>query len=847
MTDARGIHLRAATATALTAAALWPAVSAAAPSLSVTDRLQDRRSVVTGSKAYAVGTEDGRFPAMGFHTRGEMGGIWAPPIKLLDGLWLGLGDPASPRWIGPARRFTSGYGHTRYELPNSGGATLERVDVVPDGRRGMLVGLRIGSPGRARRVAVSVDAHSELMGVYPWGETKPRQNAFNLTDSVTVVNGRLEFSERGRPPAQNTADHDWAAVVGAAPSPMATATGSGFRGPVARPVRCGVQGPGTAKPPERCDDTAYGKGRGGRLSYSLEVPAGGVSTLWIGVAGSDTGVDAARTELAALLADPEGALSAKVAEREGLAGRTRLTLPGDPLLARGIDWSKQNLADSVQEVSNLQIREVRAGKRYPAPKGRVDRVRYLGAGWPDYPWMFGTDGEYTAFASVALGQFEPIEDHLRALRDVSRVTNGSSGKLVHEVTSDGSVYFGANADAGNTDESAKFPSAVALLWRWTGDDGFRDEMYPFAKANLDFILRTLDSDGDGWPEGLGNVEREGMGEEKLDNTVYLIRGLYDLAELARSKGDRATERRSLRRADKIAARFERTWWLSRVPGYADSLREPRNQRLMQRHWIGATPMEAELTRDGSALPGLAGPSHGRRALALREEDCYGDAFGLFHTGDKGCDPAKSTAPAEKQTFTLNTAIMAVGEGNYGRLGPKQQQRFTTANRRLQLPRPEEQPGAMPEIAPSPGYGASLAKPLNERAMVLQAWGAYGTAWPVVHQQLGVRPELGFGRLEVVPQVPGGQKRVAGRGIRLGRDGSVDVAAGVSGNRYETTVLARLPVRLRVGVTLPAGKTVDGVQLNGKAVRVSRRRTNRGLEVTAAAAPGATQRLVVTAR
>ena len=99
-------------------------------------------------------------------------------------------------------------------------------------------------------------------------------------------------------------------------------------------------------------------------------------------------------------------------------------------------------------------------------------MRWLGAGWPDYTWLFGTDGEYTAYASVAAGQFGPIKDHLRALRDVSVRVNGNSGKIVHEVTPDGAVYFGANADPGNTDESSKYPSAVALVWRWTGDDSF---------------------------------------------------------------------------------------------------------------------------------------------------------------------------------------------------------------------------------------------------------------------------------------------------------------------------------------------------------------------------------------
>ena len=56
-------------------------------------------------------------------------------------------------------------------------------------------------------------------------------------------------------------------------------------------------------------------------------------------------------------------------------------------------------------------------------------------------------------------------------------------------------------------------------------------------------------------------------------------------------------------------------------------------------------------------------------------------------------------------------------------------------------------------------------------MFIQAWGNMGTAWPVVHQQLGVRPDLGRDRLEVVPQLPsrGADRR---QDIRLG-DGSLD--------------------------------------------------------------------------
>ena len=105
--------------------------------------------------------------------------------------------------------------------------------------------------------------------------------------------------------------------------------------------------------------------------------------------------------------------------------------------------------------------------------------------------------------------------------------------------------------------------------------------------------------------------------------------------------------------------------------------------------------------------------------------------------------------------------------------------------------PDEQPGALPEILPSPDFGdredndRNIDRCWTCRAMFIQAWGHYGTAWPVVHQQLGVRPSLGTGALEVVPQLPPGQTRAEGRSIRLGK-GALDVRAERSGRRYVTT-------------------------------------------------------------
>ncbi|WP_199517339.1 hypothetical protein [Nucisporomicrobium flavum] len=814
-----------------------PAASASAPAagLSETGRLGDRRFVVTGDRMYEVGAEDGTYPGTGWHIRGEMGGFWTPPIKLLDGVWFG----ANGSWL-RAGRFTAGPGYTSMDLTGPGGLTVQRVDVVPDGARAALIGLRF--PAGAGTVQLTVDAHSELLSAYPWGFTAPGQGTANLADTGSFDGRSLVFRDRGTPPVPNARPHDWAALVGSSLTPAGHALGPGMRGPQGGVV-CGDPAPAV------CDDGPDGRGTGGRLTYDVAV-GGSARTVWFAVAGSDRGLGPARAELARALHDPAGAFAAKRAARAAVARHSRVDLPGDRLLQRSVEWSKQNLADSVQESRDLRVFASNQGTELPPPAGVVDRARWIGAGWPDYPWIFATDGEYTAFAAVAAGQFAAVKDHLRTLRDLSEIVNHRSGKVVHEVTPDGQVYYGTEADPGNTDETVKFPSAVALVWRWTGDDAFRDDLYDFSVRTMRYALR-LDDDADGWPQGSGNVERPGMGDEKLDVTVYTIRGLLDLADLARSRGDRATAAWAGTQATQRMRRFEAAWWYGGdARSYADSLLDPGNVKLYQRYWIGATPMEAELPGWGPLAPA----GHATTALAQRERDCFTGEFGFFHTGTgpttdpagnpgPSCDSVVSAVPSERSVFSLGNAIMAVAEGNYGRMA--QQQRYTTANARSQLdPAVWEMPGAMPEILPSPDFGSNLSKDFLSRSSVLQAWGAYGVLWPVLHQQLGVAPDLGNGRLSVVPQVPAGG-RIAGSDILVGT-GHLDVRASSRGNALSVTVHAAVHARLTLGTVLPAGAKVASVTVDGRPAGARRVHTARGDELLTTTGSGR-HTLVVTLR
>jgi hypothetical protein len=682
-------------------------------------------------------------------------------------------------------------------------------------------------------VTVKVDAHSELLGAYPWGFENVVPNAAdNLPDTAAFNGEALVFREQGKLPHENAEVHDWAALVAANRTPISGVTGDTHRGDQGDNVCM----PPAEPPPSECDDGPFGRGKGGQLRYEVTVPGGATRTLWVAVAGSDEGLAKARDELAAALRDPAGELADKIAARERLAAWSRVSLPNDQQLQQGLDWAKQNLADSTQYAEDLEIRWVDQGRRYPPPAGTLDQARWFGAGFPDYPWLFATDGEYMAFPGVALGQFETVMDHMRALRLASDIVNDRSGKVGHEFVSEGSMWFGQNADPGNTDETAKFPSVVALIWRWTGDDRFRDESYDFAKRNLRYIVRELDEDGDGWPEGLGNVERSGMGPEKLDNTVYFIRGLFDLADLARSKGDWRTRAWAARLGRDLLRRFEAEWWMEEESLHADSLGE-MNEKIQQQHWITATPMEAELTLRGRPSPGLTTFDHGTRSLAVHETPCFSGERplnrGLFHTGCEGGPEGEG----EQTIFGLNTAIQSVGEGNYGRL--LEQRRYTEANVEPMFSQPatngtpDEQPGALPEILPSPDFGKNIDRCWTCRAMFLQAWGHYAIAWPVIHQHLGVRPDLGRGELEVTPQLPPYEERIAGRNIRLG-DGSIDVVAVDRGRRHRTVVEADLDLRsLTLGHTVPRDADVKRVLLDGRELRRPKLRlTNRGLEVLA---------------
>lgn len=786
--------------------------SAGYPSRSTAENLALKRYVVPGDRAYIVGCQDGTFPSIGWHIKGHMNGVWSHPLKLLDSYQFLLGGSALPA----VQTFTSAPGFVRLDYPvtsATSGLQITRIEFSPDGWPVALVGLEIRNPAtQTVSTTFTFQPTSEILPAYPWSGTTPTSDQLDQKDNVSfdpLISG-LSFSEPGQP---------WYALV---------AGRSTDRGPrdVVRFLGADLSS----------NTAALGKKASGHLNWQLAIAPNSTVNLWLAVAGTHLTKYEAYIALFVGLGDPDRLLAEKLSRRLGVLAQSAAAIP-DATVQAAYDWAKLNLADMRRKVLGAEIRDTQEGTAYPPPLAYFSLLSGIGAGYPDYPWFFGTDGSYTTFPLVAVGQWEAAEDHLRTIREVSRAVNGTTGKVLHEIVTTGDIYFGTNAQPGDTNETAEFATAVATLWRWSGDNAFRDENYQFIKDGLNYITTQLVSNGDGWPEGAGMVESAGMGATKLDVAVYTIRALRDLAQMARNKGDLTTFHWAAGQAQTLAAKFDPDWWDSSQNLYADSLAlnhpvatdpsaalgtQPITQ-LQQLYWIDATPMETSIAR----------PDRATTAFPTLEGPIFTGTTGFYQ---QGRDLTRAIN-GSRQASALNTAVMAVAEANYGRMS--ESLRYVTF---IASELDTEQPGALPELFDSPDY--TYFQDFTGRAMVMQAWSSYGIEWPVVYHFLGVRPDIPDHVISVVPELPPEWPSLSVDNIRIG-GGSMRASATHNGTQYTTEVATPRGFQLKIGYALAPNSVVTSVTLNGHPSAYEVCDTHRGREVIVTTNSGPDARLDVT--
>ncbi len=578
----------------------------------------DRPFAVTGRRCYLVGAMNGAFPDLGHHLPGEMGGLWAPPIKLADGFWFGVtrrapagAAPAEPVWLYGAncRRFTMAPGRVEREFAlATAGADLRATQEIfaADAVPGLLIGLTLEN-GAAQDLDLTLSwlVRFDIQGGW-WSNWPDRPDTAGFDPALGGVL------------AHDGLHTEWAAAMRADQVPIGHAIGlhlwaaeqtSSLNG--ARDAARGIL---------RNPTELQGQGISARLDYAVHLPAGGRATVWFALGGGMDGTAGAARLVTDLLARRDALRAEKLARQAALIAAAPVIASPRPDLDRVFAWSTVALDMLTLDVPGIG----------PA----------IMAGLPGFAWFFGCDTYYTLGGLLVSGQAATALANLRLL---ARYARAQGGRIPHEIVPSGDLF-----NPGNTVETSEYVTAVEWAYRWTGDRAFLDEVYPLCRTGVfDYLLGVCDPHGDLLPDGPGLLElRTAEHGKKLDVACSLYQALQSLAYLAAVVGDSAAAARCAALLVEVGERINRYFWV------------PARQEYVWRIEPDLSAAPDEPAHSYAVLEmGVLGAEQAERIARL-----FATVEGPAHTG-----PAGVIHPGTADfVMPIQNAIVALAEFHYDR-------------------------------------------------------------------------------------------------------------------------------------------------------------------------------------
>ena len=221
------------------------------------------------------------------------------------------------------------------------------------------------------------------------------------------------------------------------------------------------------------------------------------------------------------------------------------------------------------------------------------------AGIPWYACPFGRDSLWTSLMTLPLmpkisaGTLRYLAR--RQAEDFDDFVDAEPGKILHEMRTGEMAnlreipfipYY------GTVDATPLFVVLLDRYTRWTGDRDLLEQLWPNAKAALDWIRGPGDLDGDGFleyacrsPLGLSNqgwkdssdsvFHRDGkLAEGKIalvEAQAYAFAALRSGSRLATARGDDALSRELLAASKTLQKKFEAAFWSEERQFYAEAL------------------------------------------------------------------------------------------------------------------------------------------------------------------------------------------------------------------------------------------------------------------------------------
>ncbi|GAB3809848.1 hypothetical protein GCM10028819_52350 [Spirosoma humi] len=732
--------------------------------------------VTAGNRLYMVGHQDGKFPDLGWHITGEMGGIWDHPIKLMDGFTASITINQQQVCLTKADTFiTYPFANKHLYQQVANGLDIKRFQFVPDNKEALVVEYTfVNKQARPLTLQFTWTAHTDLRPTW-LGE---RTNMVDAPDQATWQAQTQSWIAKDQ-------KNDWFVVFGAT-----------------SPTRQHHQTKG-------CEFVSAGKGCTASLVYTITVPANGKTQLPITIAGSYKSAEAANRTFADVQKNAYIYLANKKKRYATIDQLAAVQVP-DKKLEQAFRWVKYNTDWLIREVPEMG--------------------RGLSAGLPDYPWWFGADGCYTLSGLITTGHRQLVYDSVDLLTRISEKENGN-GRIIHEVSTNGAVY-----NPGNLNEVPQFASMIAEVYRWTGDKDFLRKYFPTVKKGMTWLLAENDKDKNLLPDGFGMMEIHGMNSEMIDVAVYTQEAFANATYMASELGDKTLAMEYQRKASILKTKINTDFWVPESGSYADfigtkaealalvegalvradTLHKPwaveelkaTRQRLRQlpeetkkgfvlhHNWVVNTPMET----------GVADPD--KAAIALRTASKFTNPFGLFVTGidrDESAGTDEGSFNVNKTVFTYTGAVMtlptgvaAIGENRYGH--PDEALGYL---KRMTKTFSYALPGSIYEV--SPDYG-----------MVTQAWNMYSYAVPIIKQFFGIRPEASHKVIVVRPQMPSIWNKARVEKVAVG-DNMVSMDYAKAGAQLTLLITQKEP-NWTVKLAFPKGKYRNW-QVNDKKVSI----------------------------
>ncbi|HEY3370429.1 MAG TPA: hypothetical protein VGK10_06255 [Prolixibacteraceae bacterium] len=465
--------------------------------------------VTAGNQLYCIGNQAGKFPEVGFHVPGEMGGIWQQPLKLMDGFSLSIKNPTTGlpfTCICDSFITYSLATKFHYRISNEGIGIIQ-TQFVPDNLPVLVVEYMLqNNSSQDKHYELELTADIDLMPVW-LGEKAGMIDQKDTLYQFDQKRSILYFRDSG---------NSWY-------------TGIGFENDP-------VQFKGLKK-------TAYkGQGISGVLSLPCDLPAGKSFRFRFYISGSLTGIGEIDRNISTVRSKLSDLFFRKKNRYTTIEQTAEIRVP-DQLLESAYNWGKYSTDWLVRDVPSLG--------------------HGLSAGLPDYPWFFSNDQASTFMALTGTLQPSLFYDSFSMLKRISDQANDSCGRIIHEVSTNGVVY-----DKGRMEESQLHIIAAWQIFKWTGNLQFLKENYAFAKRTWQW-LQQHDTNHNGYIEGYGGAEIEGLNEEMLDVQVNTYLFLDILSQMASLFDDKQEAVQYAQKAATLKEQINNDWWIDRENRYAD--------------------------------------------------------------------------------------------------------------------------------------------------------------------------------------------------------------------------------------------------------------------------------------